>query len=132
MIFATRLQPNQDLKNSLTEFVERQGIEAGFVLTAVGSLKQANLRFAGQNTPQLFEERFEIVSLVGTLSLHGSHLHLALANYEGKMIGGHLLEGCIIYTTAEVIIGASGNYRFVRSFDEQTGFLELEIKEFKH
>ena len=127
-VFATRLQPDQDLKNSLKEFVERNDIEAGFVLTAVGSLKQANLRFAGQNTPQLFKENFEIVSLVGTLSLNGSHLHISLANHEGKTIGGHLVEGCMIYTTAEIIIGASQYHRFMRSFDEQTGCLELEIK----
>ncbi|MFP4124477.1 PPC domain-containing DNA-binding protein [Coleofasciculus sp.] len=69
-IFAIRLKPNDDLKASLGHFVKQHQIEAGFMITAVGSLKQATLRFAGQNYAQAFKRRFEIVSLVGTLSIH--------------------------------------------------------------
>ena len=47
----------------------------------------------------------EIVSLVGTLSADGCHLHASVSNGEGRTSGGHLLEGCPIYTTAEVVIG---------------------------
>jgi predicted DNA-binding protein with PD1-like motif len=70
-IFATRLKPNQDLKESLKSFVKQNNIQSGFILTAVGSLKQATLRFANRDNAQVFNERFEIVSLVGTLSIHG-------------------------------------------------------------
>ncbi|MEQ8974718.1 MAG: DNA-binding protein [Coleofasciculus sp. C1-SOL-03] len=127
-IFAIRLKPNDDLKASLGHFVKQHQIEAGFMITAVGSLKQATLRFAGQNYAQAFKQRFEIVSLVGTLSIHGIHLHIALSDKKGKTIGGHLLEGCIIYTTAEIIMGVSDNLIFLRTMDETTGYKELEIK----
>ncbi len=126
-IFATRFKPNQDLKKSLKEFVNINNIQAGFILSGVGSLKQANLRFAGQSESQLLREKFEIVSLVGTLSIHGIHLHISLANKEGKTLGGHLVDGCIIYTTAEIVIGESQDHTFSRTLDEQTGFQELLV-----
>lgn len=127
-IFATRLKPDQDLKESLKSFVEQNEIKSGFILTAVGSLKQATIRFASQDNSQVLNERFEIVSLVGTLSLHGIHLHLSISDKNGKTIGGHLVEGCIIYTTAEIVIGTSEDFIFMRNVDETTGYKELEIK----
>ncbi|MGF1478977.1 MAG: PPC domain-containing DNA-binding protein [Cyanophyceae cyanobacterium] len=126
-VFAVRLQPDQDLKQSLQEFVETHQIQAGFMLSAVGSLKQANVRFAGQDRCQRYQANFEIVSLVGTLSINGSHLHISLADQQGTVLGGHLSDGCIINTTAEIVVGASQNHRFKRVFDGQTGYLELEI-----
>jgi hypothetical protein len=127
-IFATRLKPNQDLKESLKSFVKQNNIQSGFILTAVGSLKQATLRFANRDNAQVFNERFEIVSLVGTLSIHGIHLHISLSDNNGKTIGGHLVDGCIIYTTAEIVIGVSEDFIFVRTVDETTGYKELEIQ----
>lgn len=54
-------------------------------------------------------------------------LHIALADDRGKTIGGHLQTGCIIYTTAEIIIGRVPGYIFKRTPDTETGYLELEI-----
>ena len=127
-IFALRLKPNQDLKESLKHFVTSNNIEAGFILTTVGSLKQATLRFANQNDSKVLQDKFEIVSLVGTLSTHGIHLHISLSDKEGKTIGGHLEKGCLIYTTAEIVIGVSEDFIFLRTVDENTGYKELEIQ----
>jgi predicted DNA-binding protein with PD1-like motif len=127
-IFVTRLKPDQDLKTSLKNFVEENNIQSGFILTAVGSLNQATLRFANQDNYQVFKEQFELVSLVGTLSLHGIHLHISISDKNGKTIGGHLVEGCIIYTTAEIVIGTSEDFIFMRTVDQNTGYKELEIK----
>ena len=128
-IFAVRLKPEQDLKRSLNEFVFQQNITSGFMLTAIGSLKQATLRFANQSVSTVLHEKFEILSLNGTLSTNGIHLHVALSDKEGKTIGGHLDNGCIIYTTAEIVIGTSEEFTFLRTVDEQTGFKELEIRQ---
>ncbi len=127
-IFAIRLKPDQDLKASLRSFVQQNNIQSGFILTAVGSLKRANIRFASQDSCQVLDERFEIVSLVGTLSIHGIHLHISLSDQDGKTIGGHLVDGCLIYTTAEIVIGTSEDFIFLRTVDETTGYKELEIK----
>ncbi|NJK50863.1 DNA-binding protein [Candidatus Gracilibacteria bacterium] len=125
--FALRLKPDRDLKQALKEFVYLNNIQSGYILTAVGSLKQAKIRFAARSETTFFLEKFEIVSLVGTLSLAGIHLHIALANRDGKMIGGHLDNDCLIYTTAEIVIGESENFIFTREVNEQTGFKELII-----
>ncbi len=127
--FALRLQPGQDLKQELTTFAVSKQLQAGFVLSAIGSLQQATLRFANQPTGTTLAATFEILSLNGTLSVNGSHLHTAIADSTGNVIGGHLMNGCIIYTTAEIIIGELSQFTFMRSPDSHTGFLELDIKE---
>ena len=126
-VFALRLKPNQDLKESLKNFVVEQDIKAGFVLTAIGSLKQATLRFANQNISTVLTDKFEIISLNGTLAINGIHLDIAIADQSGKTLGGHLDNGCIIYTTAEIVIGTSNEFNFIRTIDQQTGNKELEI-----
>ena len=69
----------------------------------------------------------EIVSLVGTLS-GGGHLHVSLSDCSGKTVGGHLLE-LVVDTTVEVVIGDCSSLAFERTFDESTGFHELQISD---
>ena len=126
-IHAIRLKPNQDLKQSLKNFASQENIQAGFILSGIGSLKQAQIRFADQQTSTTLFEKWEIVTLNGTISNQGMHLHITIADQQGKTIGGHLDQGCLIYTTAEIIIGESENFIFSRTFDVQTGYQELEI-----
>jgi predicted DNA-binding protein with PD1-like motif len=126
-VFPIRLEPNADLRKSLKSLAIEQNIQAGFILTAVGSLKQATIRFANRNNATVLTEKFEILSLNGTLATTGMHLHIAIADSNGKVIGGHLSDGCIIYTTAEIAIGIAEDFGFHRSFDEKTGFNELEV-----
>ncbi|MBD2500607.1 PPC domain-containing DNA-binding protein [Anabaena azotica] len=127
-VFAIRLKPNDDLKQYLKNFAIEQNIQAGFILSGIGSLKQATIRFANQDMSTVLSEKFEILSLNGTIANQGLHLHIALANQQGQTIGGHLDNGCIIYTTAEIVIGTIEEFRFQRTFDEQTGYQELEIQ----
>ena len=126
-VFPLRLKPNQDLKQSLKNFANQENIKAGFILSAIGSLKQAKIRFANQSNSILLIEKFEILSLNGTIATSGVHLHIAISDKQGKTIGGHLDNECIIYTTAEIIIGTTEEFIFNRTIDEQTGYKELEI-----
>jgi predicted DNA-binding protein with PD1-like motif len=126
-VFALRLKPNEDLKQTLKIFALQENIKAGFILTAIGSLKVATIRFANQDRSTVLSEKFEILSLNGTIATTGVHLHIAISDKQGKTIGGHLDDGCIIYTTAEIVIGISEEYTFLRTLDQQTGYKELEI-----
>jgi len=125
---AIRLKPGQDLKKELDQLVIENQIDAAFVITCVGSLTKAVLRLANKPGTTEFEGKFEIVSLTGTLSRHGSHYHISLSDGTGKTIGGHLWEGCLVYTTAEIVLGMLSDTVFAREIDPQTTYDELVIK----
>ena len=126
---ALRLKPGQDLKKEIVNFVIEKNIEAGWIVTALGSLTDYHIRFANQNTGYKASGHFEILSLTGTLSIHGSHIHICIADKDGRTIGGHLLDDNIIYTTAEIIIQQSDKHIFLREPDPTTSFKELVIIE---
>ena len=124
---ALRLHPGDDLRQQLTATVRALHLPAGAVLTCVGSLTTVVLRLANQDAATTHHGHFEIVALVGTLSVHGSHLHLAVADETGRTLGGHLLDGCRVYTTAEIVLGALPALVFRREPDPTFGYHELTI-----
>ncbi len=126
-VHALRLLPGQDLKRAIDAFARAQHLQAGFIVTCVGSLRQAMIRPANQPDALSRVEMFEIVSLVGTLSPDGSHLHISISDNLGNTIGGHLLEGSIIHTTAEIVIGEANHLKFSRETDPVTTYKELKI-----
>lgn len=125
---ALRLLPGQDVRAELQRYVDAHDIEAGWVASCAGSLTDFHLRYADQPSGTTGHGHFEIVSLSGTLSKNGSHLHLAIADEQGRTLGGHLLEGCRVYTTAEIVLGASSQHVFVRKRDGSTPWEELQIR----
>jgi len=125
--YALRLRPGDDLRQQLTAFAQQHGIKAGAIVTCVGSLTTATLRLANQEGPTVYQGHFEIVSLVGTLSVNGSHLHLAVSDSTGRTLGGHLLDGNLIYTTAELVIGVLEELDFQRETDPVSTYQELSI-----
>ncbi|CAB1100801.1 unnamed protein product [Ectocarpus sp. CCAP 1310/34] len=72
------------------------------------------------------DARFEICSLVGTLSPEGLHLHASLADEKGALCGGHLVRATV-HTTAEIVIGVASSLEFFREMDPRTGFKELVV-----
>lgn len=126
-IFSFRLQPGQDLKSEIQNFCTQNNILAGCLLSAVGSLDAANLRLA--SSPQIFNsvEKFEIVSATGTISKNGCHIHISIADTNGHVKGGHLLDQNKIFTTCEIVILALDDREFKREIDSTTGFNELKI-----
>ncbi|MFL5740883.1 MAG: PPC domain-containing DNA-binding protein [Flavisolibacter sp.] len=127
MTHAFRLKPGDDLKNEISVFVKTNKIEAGYIASAVGSLTDYHIRFADQENGNKGSGHFEILSLNGTVSIHGLHLHIMIADHSGQTLGGHLLDGNIIYTTAEIIILEIAHMIFTREKDETTGWAELKI-----
>ena len=123
-----RLTSGIDLKLYLQEFVRKNAISTGVILSCVGSLKCLNIRLADENRILCNSQKYEILSLNGTLSNDGLHLHISVADSEGHAFGGHLLENNIVNTTAEILIGEIRNTVFTREFDVSTGFKELVIK----
>jgi len=96
-------------------------------LSGVGSLTNVALRFANQESYAIFKGHFEIVSITGTVSRHGSHLHIAVSGEDGRTIGGHLDSGCKIYTTAEIVLAVFEDVIYKREFAEESGYEELVV-----
>ena len=123
-----RLKPGEDLKAKLDEYVQIHHIKAACIVTCVGSLQQAVIRYANLPNTDRLTGKFEIVSLTGTLAVSGSHLHISISDSTGKTTGGHLAEGSIIYTTAEIVLGILPGIVYERDTDKTYGFKELVIK----
>lgn len=130
-IYSFRLSPGQDLKKELDAFAKDKNLQAGYVITCVGSLRKAVIRLANQPEAVTWEQKYEIVSLVGTFSPDGSHLHISLSDSTGHTVGGHLMNGCEVYTTAEIVIGEATSLQFRREVDPQTTYKELKVYERK-
>ncbi|XP_054257892.1 bifunctional protein GlmU-like isoform X4 [Macrosteles quadrilineatus] len=128
-----RFLPGEELKTSLQQYVATQGLEAAFIITCVGSVSKATLRFSTQQSGPgsekvvTYDENLEICSLVGTLSHDGSHLHAVLGRADGSVVAGHVVGDMVVQTTAEVVIGDSTTEKYSRVLDPATSYNELVI-----
>ncbi|ELU03779.1 hypothetical protein CAPTEDRAFT_124934, partial [Capitella teleta] len=126
-VIASRLTQGTDLKIAIQKMVHEHHISAGSLSSCVGCLSKINLRLAGAEATLTNDGSFEIVSIMGTLTPDHQHIHISAADNKGHVYGGHLLEGNIIGSTAEVIIHSYPQLRFSRAFDPSTGYTELVI-----
>ena len=130
-VHALRLTPGCDLKQALERFTAEHALAAGCILSCVGSLSHARLRMPGEpgeaEVFRTFEEPMEIMSLAGTLSQDGLHLHISLSRRDGACVGGHLVHGCLVHTTAELVIAELPYLAFTRPIDPATGYGELNV-----
>ena len=128
----TRLREGQDLKRSIEKLVEAMDISAATVLSAVGSLSLATLRMAfAKGEPQdirSLQGPLEIVSVTGNLGPDRTHLHMSVSDRYGRVVGGHIKEGCIVDTTVELVLAVEDNLLFAEEIDAKTGFGELSIQ----
>lgn len=130
--FPLRLSTGEDLRTALEATVRSQNCRAAFVLSGIGSLSTAGLRFAGADQPERLTGDMEILSLSGTVAFDGakssSHLHMALSTSTGQVLGGHVAAGCIVHTTAEVLLALLPEWEFARERDAVTGYDELVVR----
>jgi len=122
-----RLLPGADLRAALEAELAAQSQRAAVVVSGIGSLSGARVRLAGAREPVNLRGDLEILTLAGTVGGNGSHLHMSVANSEGRVIGGHVARGCIVRTTAEVVLLLLPDWSFNRELDPATGSAELVI-----
>lgn len=123
MMQALRLNPGDDLRGALEarEFT-------GFVVAGIGSLAQAQLRLAGEPAPTFIAGPLEILTLSGSLTPDGAHLHASVSDASGRVLGGHVCAGCEVRTTAELLIAPLPAGSLTREFDAATGYPELIVR----
>ena len=109
-----------------------QSCRAAFVLSGLGSLSTAGIRLAGAAQPTRLTGSMEILTLSGTVAAGGdktgSHMHMAISTATGQVLGGHVAPGCIVLTTAEVLLALLPDWQFTREPDAQTGCDELVVR----
>lgn len=105
------------------------GHAAAFVLQGIGSLSIAQLRLAGAEQATELRGDLEILTLAGSLAPDGAHLHMAVADAQGRVLGGHVAAGCIVRTTAEILLVCLPEHAFSRELDAAgSGFRELVVR----
>ena len=122
-----RLRRGQDLYGAIEDYAREHRIAAGTVVSGVGCVSRWHLRDATGVRERSGEEDVEIVSLMGTVSEHGCHLHASFSREDLSAFGGHLLPGCIVNTTAEIVLLELEDFAFDRRPDPETGYDELTV-----
>ncbi|MES3023672.1 MAG: PPC domain-containing DNA-binding protein [Pseudomonadota bacterium] len=123
-----RLHPGDDLRHALVQLVAGRGAGPAFVVSGIGSLVDARLRFAGEAAETIIPGPLEIISISGSVTLAGAHLHIAVSDCKGQVVGGHVGFGTIVRTTVEAVLVFLPEWNMTRELDPATGFDELLIR----
>jgi len=121
-----RILEGEDLAGAVRKRVEESGIRAG-VFILIGSLKSAMLGYyrEGEYKSIQLDGPLEIASCMGNIAVDEKgeiavHAHLVVSNDKGEAFGGHLMKGCYVGATAELVIIEGVNVNLQRAFDEKT------------
>lgn len=98
------LEPGSDVRESLQELARAQGLP-GYVLSVVGNLSTAVIQCPGKAAPTRLRGELEIITLSGTLSPEGVHLHLSFSDGDCRVWGGHLEPGALVLRGADLLVG---------------------------
>ncbi|MFZ5652146.1 MAG: PPC domain-containing DNA-binding protein [Bacillota bacterium] len=133
-----RLKKGDDLLQTLTSLCTEANIRLGN-LQAIGTVSKAVVGFYLQEAREYvtldYNYHQEIISLQGNISIREGipeiHAHVALSDGRGKLYGGHLLEGTVVFSCEYIIseyipeiadvMEDSEDTTFTRSYDEETG-----------
>ena len=130
-IHVFRVKPNKDLLESIEDYCKEEKITSGVIIGMIGSLKKASINYLkslpGNYVNRRYEGPMEIVCSQGSIAKFEDdvviHIHLIIDNEE-EIRGGHLAEGSIVFSTAEVIIGELED-QIIRKKNDYTGLMEL-------
>ncbi|MFU0782645.1 MAG: DUF296 domain-containing protein [Thermoanaerobacterium thermosaccharolyticum] len=125
--FMGRFKYDNDLLQEINTFITSENIRSGEI-RIIGAVKKARFGYFNQSTKEYKfiekNEHMEILSAIGNISLKNGkpfpHVHITLADKDGNVFGGHLMEGTKIFA-AEFVIVDYGENSLERVDDEFTG-----------
>ena len=133
-----RLLPGTDLVGGIEKICLDNRIDNGIIVSAIGSLKQANIVYAVPDpsnkigikycAPTIIDGPLELLPCQGTIGLTTEkklsiHLHGLMSDAHMKVYGGHFVEGGnIVLATVEIMIVNVPDIQVVRGLDDETGF----------
>ncbi|MFW9846076.1 MAG: PPC domain-containing DNA-binding protein [Candidatus Thorarchaeota archaeon] len=133
-IFA-RLETGEDVLQAIEKVAQSHNVRSGQI-TLIGAVSRARLGYFNRETGEYqdftIEKDLEVVSGIGNIArlVDDSivvHAHIIVADEDGACWGGHLMSGCEVSVTVElVIIETDADLR--RARDELTGLNLMDIK----
>ena len=131
-VIIDRFEKGEDVLECLNKLVGDNHISSGSFI-GIGSVQRAEIGFFvgnGKYSVVTCNGPLEVSSCVGNVaSKEGTpfvHAHICLADRQGKAFGGHLMQGCIVDATFEVLVHEFEGLDLRRKLDSTTGLFLLD------
>jgi predicted DNA-binding protein with PD1-like motif len=122
VVFA-RLFEDEDLLETIAGAAKENGVKSGFFFL-IGTLKKAVLGYYEKEKYLHIEKAgpLEIVSCMGNVSTKEKdelvvHGHIVVSDRNASAYGGHVLPGCPVDATAELVLVQADDGVLKREFD---------------
>ncbi|MBD3191720.1 MAG: DUF296 domain-containing protein [Candidatus Heimdallarchaeota archaeon] len=134
-IHLIKLEKGEDLLKSILKYVKERSIGSGF-LTGIGALATAKIGYFDIEKKRYLENithNVELIACMGNIAINKdnhepiAHVHITVADREGRTLGGHLNEGSIVSVTAEIYLVETRPFVY-RKKEEETGLHLLDPK----
>jgi predicted DNA-binding protein with PD1-like motif len=131
-IFA-RMEPGEDVLGTIESVAREHGVKSG-QLSLIGAVSKAKLGYFQRESSEYKDftvnKDVEVVSCIGDISTHEGnliiHAHMVVADETGRCWGGHLMAGCEVSVTIELVI-IETEIELIRARDDVTGLNLLQI-----
>jgi predicted DNA-binding protein with PD1-like motif len=135
-----RILPGSDVVESIAVVCKEEGIDAGIVVSCLGTLQKASLLFVVPSRNKVGATYGEPLKLEGPLEFLGAqgavgreedgeifvHLHGLMCDKHGAVHGGHLVKGeSPVLITCEVSVIPAEGVSLVRRMDPEVGWKVL-------
>jgi predicted DNA-binding protein with PD1-like motif len=132
VIFA-RMDPGEDVLGTIEKVAKEYDVRSG-QLNLIGAVSKAKLGYFHREAVEYrsftVDNDVEVVSCIGDISTHDGnlvvHAHMIVADEAGKCFGGHLMTGCEVSVTIELVI-IETETELLRKRDDATGLNLLHI-----
>jgi predicted DNA-binding protein with PD1-like motif len=136
-IVALTISSGGDLRSAVENAVKKEGIRCGVIISGIGTLEKmvfTNMK-SGAVPPEVtlvnMEGPMELLSLGGNISLElkeesgkakesiSVHMHAWCSDKEGRVFGGSIGAGNIVWLQVDVVIAEIGGLAFRREVNER-------------
>lgn len=129
----SRLSEGEDLAEAIKRRMKEWNVKAG-IFFVIGTLKHATLGYYKNRQYKVIhlDGPLEIASCIGNVALDDEkeviiHVHIVVSNAEGKAFGGHLMDGCPVDATAELMTIEGIGIKLQRFLDGKTNLKLLKL-----
>ncbi|WP_349687746.1 PPC domain-containing DNA-binding protein [Acidaminococcus sp. DS4831] len=145
-VVAARLSPGEDILKGIERICSETNINNGLIMSGMGSLSKVAFYTPvklpdkragyGYSNPILMDGPIELLNMTGMIchDIKGNclfHIHFTISNQNGKAFGGHVIEGCKVLLTTDIVIAEINTIEMERKFDEDLEVYIFDPKSLK-